>query len=162
MSDYQYGLGEFPVYLFNEGTNYKSYEVLGVHKYKNGYRFAVWAPNAKKVSVACGYNDWTGENPFAFECELRPNTASVVRDIPGYKWTDAKWIKMREKTAPYDKPMLIYEVHAGSWRKHSDNSFYTYRELADELIPYVKQMGYTHIELMPLTEFPFDGQGGKR
>lgn len=201
MSDYQYGLGEFPVYLFNEGTNYKSYEVLGVHKYKNGYRFAVWAPNAKKVSVACGYNDWTGENmqlmragtsgvwygwfdcfkegdiykyaveakdgrvtlkadPFAFECELRPNTASVVRDIPGYKWTDAKWIKMREKTAPYDKPMLIYEVHAGSWRKHSDNSFYTYRELADELIPYVKQMGYTHIELMPLTEFPFDGSWG--
>lgn len=201
MSDYQYGLGEFPVYLFNEGTNYKAYEVLGVHKYKNGYRFAVWAPNAKKVSVACGYNDWTGENmqlmragtsgvwygwfdcfeegdiykyaveakdgrvtlkadPFAFECELRPNTASVVRDIPGYKWTDAKWIKMREKTAPYDKPMLIYEVHAGSWRKHSDNSFYTYRELADELIPYVKQMGYTHIELMPLTEFPFDGSWG--
>ena len=201
MSDFQYGLGELPVYLFNEGTNYRAYEVLGVHKYNNGWRFAVWAPGALAVSVACDANAWTGKgmelvragssgvwygwfggisegdiykyaikarsgkvtlkaDPFAFEAELRPNTASVVRDIPLYGWKDGKWCAKREKTAPYDKPMLIYEVHAGSWRMHGDGTFYTYRELADELIPYASEMGYTHIELMPLTEFPFDGSWG--
>lgn len=201
MSDFRYGLGELPVYLFNEGTNYRAYEVLGVHKYNNGWRFAVWAPAAAEVSVACDANSWTGQgmeltpaassgiwygwfdgikegdiykyaikarsgktvlkaDPFAFEAELRPNTASVVRDIPKYEANDGGWSEKRAKIAPYDKPMLIYEVHAASWRMHSDGTFYTYRELADELIPYACDMGYTHIELMPLTEFPFDGSWG--
>ncbi|MBS7298647.1 MAG: 1,4-alpha-glucan branching protein GlgB [Eubacteriales bacterium] len=201
MSDYGYGLGEFPLYLFNEGTNYKAYEALGVHRYNNGWRFAVWAPNAKHVAVACDHNLWTGDgmelkkagstgiwygwfddvkegelykyavleksgkitlkaDPFAFEAELRPNSASVVRDVPEYKWTDKKWLSLREKTRPYDKPMLIYEVHPGSWRVHDDGSFLSYRELADELIPYIKDMGYTHIEFMPLSEYPFDGSWG--
>lgn len=201
MSDFEYGLGEFPIYLFNEGTNFKAYETLGVHKYNNGWRFAVWAPNATEVSIACNLNGWTGNgmnlkkagttgiwygwfdniyegdfykyavrasdgrvtlkaDPFAFEGELRPGTASVVRDMPCYKWSDKKWLSKKEKTPPYDKPMLIYEVHMGSWRTHEDGSFYNYREVADELIPYVKEMGYTHIELMPLTEYPFDGSWG--
>ncbi len=201
MADYRYGLNELPLYLFNEGTNYQSYETLGVHKYENGWRFAVWAPNAKSVSVACDKNLWTGDgmelqragstgvwygwfdnisegelykyavmakngkivlkaDPFAFEAQLRPDTASVVRDLPKYKWKDKKWIEKREKTAPYDKPMLIYEVHPGSWKMHGDGSFYNYRELADELIPYVKDMGYSHIEFMPLSEYPFDGSWG--
>ena len=99
-------------------------------------------------------------DPFAFYAELRPNTASIVQDISGYRWQDKKWMMHREKTAPYDKPMNIYEVHAGSWRVHADGSFYTYRELAESLVPYVQEMGYTHIELMPLTEYPFDGSWG--
>lgn len=201
MSCYEYGLGELPLYLFNEGTNYNAYKTLGVHKYNNGWRFAVWAPNAKHVAIACDHNLWTGDgmelakagttgiwygwfdniregdlykyavlsksgktvlkaDPFAFESELRPNTASVVRDIPVCSWTDGKWLEVRRKTPPYDKPMLIYEVHPGSWRMHEDGSFYSYRELADELIPYVKDMGYTHIEFMPLSEYPFDGSWG--
>ncbi|MBQ7794357.1 MAG: 1,4-alpha-glucan branching protein GlgB [Clostridia bacterium] len=201
MADYKFGLDELPLYLFNEGTNYKAYEALGVHKYNNGWRFAVWAPNARSVSVACDKNLWTGDgmeleragttgiwygwfdnisegslykyavmeksgrivlkaDPFAFEAELRPNTASIVRDMPQHKWSDAKWRKNREKIAPYDKPMLVYEVHPGSWKMHADGGFYNYRELADELIPYVKDMGYTHIEFMPLSEYPFDGSWG--
>lgn len=201
VSEYMYGLGDFPVYLFNEGTNYESYKTLGVHRYENGWRFAVWAPKAKAVSVACGRNNWTGSgmelkraggsgiwygwfdtisegevykyavmssagkcvlkaDPFAFEAELRPNSASVVRDIPEYGWSDNKWCQKRAKTEPYDKPMLVYEVHMGSWRMHEDGSFYTYREMAGELIPYLKEMGYTHLELMPLSEYPFDGSWG--
>lgn len=201
MADSIYGIGDFPLYLFNEGTNYKAYETFGVHRYNNGWRFVVWAPNAVHVSVACDKNLWTGDgmelekvgktgvwcgwfdcfsegdiykyavlskdgktvlkaDPFAFESELRPNTASLVRDIPEYHWSDKKWLASKAKNAPYDKPMLIYEVHSGSWRQHDDGSFYTYRELAEELIPYVKDMGYTHIEFMPLTEYPFDGSWG--
>ncbi len=194
-------INEFQLYLYNEGTNFQSYEMLGPHKIDNGWRFAVWAPNAKSVSVAGDFNNWTGDgkllekigttgvwygvfndikegmiykyavtdkngntvlkaDPFSFECELRPNTASVVRDIPKYKWGDSKWIKNREKNPIYDKPMNIYEVHAASWKMHEDGSLYTYRELADELVPYVKEMGYTHIEMMPLSEYPFDGSWG--
>jgi 1,4-alpha-glucan branching enzyme len=99
-------------------------------------------------------------DPFAFECELRPNTASVVRDISAYKWKDEKWMKNRADTSTHDKPVLIYELHMGSWRMHDDGSFYTYKELAKTLIPYLKDMGYTHLELMPLTEYPFDGSWG--
>ena len=99
-------------------------------------------------------------DPYAFEAELRPGTASRVRDIPSYKWTDGKWIDSREKKDIYSLPMNTYEVHPGSWRVHEDGSLYNYRELADELIPYVSEMGYTHIELMPVMEYPFDGSWG--
>lgn len=199
------GISEIQVYLFNEGTNFQSYKMLGAHRAevggKKGWRFAVWAPNAKSVKLAGDFNAWTGEgkelsminstgvwygffddikdgaiykyavegadgktvlktDPYGFYSELRPNTASVAYDISGYKWKDAKWLEHRKKHAPYDEPMLIYEVHPGSWKMHEDGSFYTYEELADELIPYVKSMGYTHIELMPVTEYPFDGSWG--
>ncbi len=201
MSDFNGRPDELPIYLFNEGTNYRSYETLGVHRYNNGWSFAVWAPRAASVAVACDANGWTGAgmelsrtgstgvwygatdkigegevykyiitgadgrrvlktDPFATECELRPAQASVVRDIPQYDWTDGGWLSRRAKTPPYDKPMLIYEVHAGSWRTHADGSFYTYRELADELVSYVRELSYTHIELMPLTEYPYDGSWG--
>ena len=195
------GINEFQLYLYNEGTNFQSYEMLGPHRIKKGWRFAVWAPNAEAVSLAGDFNDWTGSgmplekigttgvwygvfenikegilykyavtdregktvlksDPVAFANELRPNTASVVRDIPKYRWQDKDWIKEREKNPIYDKPMNIYEVHAASWKTHEDGIPYTYRELADELVPYVTEMGYTHIELMPLTEYPFDGSWG--
>ncbi len=194
-------ISEYQLYLFNEGTNFKSYEFLGVHKIDNGWRFAVWAPNATSVYVTGTFDDWqknshqlskigttgvwAGEfkdinegdlykyaietkygeiilkaDPFAFYSELRPGTASIVYDSTKFKWNDSKWISKREKTPPYDKPMLIYEVHAGSWKKHPDGSFYNYRELADALCDYVLEMGYTHIEFMPICEYPFDGSWG--
>ena len=101
-------------------------------------------------------------DPYAFFGELRPNTASMVFDIEGYKWGDAKWLKNRSKKDPLDGPMNVYEVHPGSWRRVAEDGhrFMSWPELAKELIPYVKDMGYTHIELMPVTEFPFDGSWG--
>ena len=99
-------------------------------------------------------------DPYARMCEKRPGTASVVRARKEYKWSDKRHMNARAKADSLHKPMNIYEVHAGSWRIHEDGSFYSYRELADELVPYMKEMGYTHLELMPLMEYPFDGSWG--
>jgi 1,4-alpha-glucan branching enzyme len=200
-----FGISEFQAYLFNSGDNFKAYDFLGCHKIvlngKQGWRFAVWAPNAKTVSVACDSNAWTGEgkeldllgetgiwcgffcdindgdlykyaitaadgkvylrsDPYAFRCELRPGTAAAVCERESFRWTDKLWLNKRSKKNSINSPMNIYECHAGSWRTHDDGSFYTYDELADELIPYIVDMGYTHLELMPLTEYPFDGSWG--
>ncbi|WP_010282068.1 1,4-alpha-glucan branching protein GlgB [Bacillus timonensis] len=95
-------------------------------------------------------------DPYAFSSEVRPNTASIITRLDQYKWNDKKWIKNRDKADSYNNPMLIYELHTGSWKKKEDGSFYTYRELADELIDYVVEHGFTHIELMPIMEHPFD------
>jgi 1,4-alpha-glucan branching enzyme len=99
-------------------------------------------------------------DPFAFFSEVRPNTASVVYSLDGYKWGDQKWLQKREGRRTLDEPVFIYELHVGSWKKHDDGSFLTYRELADELIPYILSHGYTHIELLPLTEHPLDMSWG--
>ncbi len=102
-------------------------------------------------------------DPFANYAELRPNNASIVTDITNLKWTDSSWIEARKQTDPYEKPMVIYEVHPGSWMRHpgrEDEGFYTYRELAKSLTKYVKEMGYTHVELMGILEYPFDGSWG--
>ncbi len=193
-------LDEAAMYLFNRGVNYESYRMLGAHPIEDGYRFAVWAPNARSVSVVCDSNGWnrekgvmslhqnagiweaflpgvtTGENykfsieapsgeimlkadPYAFYAEVRPDTASVTADLT-YQWKDAKWLKEREKTPLYDKPVNIYEMHFGSWKQKEDGSFYTYTEMIDLLVPYLKEMGYTHVEMMPLSEYPFDGSWG--
>ena len=199
------GITDFALYLFGEGTNHQAYDMLGAHPHckggADGYRFAVWAPNAASVSVTGAFNDWdtvlnpmeqigtTGvwyafvpgvaegcmykyaitdragdlhykADPYAFYAELRPGTASVTADLSKYKWHDKKWQKKKEKQAPYDRPMLIYEVHPGSWKRGKDGAFLTYRQLAEQLVPYVKDMGYTHIELMPIAEHPFDGSWG--
>lgn len=98
-------------------------------------------------------------DPYAFYSEVRPDTASVTADI-SYKWSDNKWIAKREKTMPYNKAMNIYEMHFGSWKVKEDGSYYTYIEMIDELIPYLKEMGYTHVEFMPMCEYPFDGSWG--
>lgn len=98
-------------------------------------------------------------DPYAFAAEKRPKTASIVSDISGFSWDDAEWVKARDQR--FAKPMSIYEVHLGSWKRHlTTNEFYTYRELADTLIPYVKDLGYTHIELLPISEHPYDPSWG--
>ena len=197
-----YGVSQMQTYLFNIGENYRSYEFLGCHKSDlDSWRFAVWAPNAKAVKVACDKNGWTGNgneleqigetgvwvsvfsdfengdyykyaitapddtvylrsDPYAIRCELRPGTASVVYSEAEFQWTDNHWIDKRKKTDAIHSPMNIYECNIGSWKIHDDGSYYTYEELADELIPYLVDMGYTHLELMPLTEYPFDGSWG--
>ncbi len=105
-------------------------------------------------------NVYDRADPYAVKSELRPGTASVVWDLKSFLWTDSKFLSEREEYDYVRRPMNIYEVHAGSWQTHDDGSFFTYRELADSLIPYVKKMNYTHIELMPVMEYPFDGSWG--
>lgn len=109
-----------------------------------------------------GYDgqDYYKADPFAFYSELRPGTASRVYDLADYDWTDEKFLKKRARTNLQKRPVSIYEMHLGSWRQHEDGSFFTYRETADELVPYLKKMGFTHVEVMPLTEHPFDGSWG--
>lgn len=99
-------------------------------------------------------------DPFAFFSELRPKTASVVYSLNRYHWQDQKWKEGRRKCTPLNRPMNIYEVHIGSWRKKSPEEYYTYRDLADLLVPYVKEMGYTHMEILPIMEHPYDGSWG--
>ncbi|MBP3359213.1 MAG: 1,4-alpha-glucan branching protein GlgB [Clostridia bacterium] len=200
-----YGITNYQTYLFNTGSNYQAYKLLGTHKINDGgkilWRFAVWAPNAAAVEVIGEFNLWDGtscslskiegtgiwygcfenisenqlykyritaadgsrhdkSDPYALRYELRPGTASAVSECHDYKWTDSDFILKRDKLNPVRSPMNIYELHAGSWRIHEDGSFYSYKELADSLIPYLKEMSYTHVELMPVMEYPFDGSWG--
>ena len=196
---------------FSKGIHYNVYDVLGAHPMKlngvSGTNFAVWAPNAIRVSVVGDFNSWDGRtyqmerlgdsgifelfipgvfeemiykyeikvkgglpilkaDPYAFGGELRPNTASVVWSLDHHKWKDAKWLEKRKKTDLKKAPMAIYELHLGSWKKpevpegEEDSAFYNYRELAPMIAEYVKKMNYTHIELMPIMEHPFDGSWG--
>jgi 1,4-alpha-glucan branching enzyme len=201
-------LTEYDLYLSGEGTHYQKYEKLGAHVREiagvRGVHFAVWAPNARRVSVVGNFNSWDGRvhpmrhrgssgiwelfipgldegelykfeilsrvgdqlglktDPYGFAGEMRPNNASVVRTIDGYKWKDAPWMESRPLRDWLHSPMTIYELHAGSWRRKLEdgNRWLTYRELADELLPYVKRMGFTHIELLPIMEHPLDASWG--
>ena len=202
-----YEIGELDQYLLGQGNHYEIYKKLGAHLVedvdKKGTYFAVWAPNAQKVSVIREFNDWDltadvmerndpvgiytcfvegakenemykfcietkkGEllykaDPYANYAELRPGTASRITDISKIKWTDKAWMDQRLKWDHKEKPMSIYEVHIGSWRKHpeDEDGFYNYREFAKEIVKYVHDMGYTHIELMGIAEHPFDGSWG--
>ena len=152
---------------FNEwdenATPMERLEPLGIYqifltgiKVGDIYKYCVTAQDGKKTLKA---------DPYGFQAELRPNNASVVADISDFKWHDSRWMKKREKFDDKKNPMFVYEVHPGSWKKHEqteedDDGFYNYREIAHELAAYVKDMGYTHVELMGIAEHPFDGSWG--
>ena len=115
------------------------------------YKFCITTPSGEQVYKA---------DPYAFHAETRPANGSKVYDIGGYPWGDAAWDEAQKKRDVLNSPMLIYELHAGSWKMKEEGVPYNYSELADELIPYIKEMGYTHVELLPITEYPFDGSWG--
>ena len=115
------------------------------------YKYSVWAKSGDVFDKS---------DPYGFHFETRPGNATKAYNLDGYEWGDASWLDWRKKHLPYSNPVNIYECHLGSWKMHEDGNFYSYRQLADELVPYVKEMGYTHIEFMPLTEYPFDGSWG--
>lgn len=200
-------LGDIDIYLLAEGNHLDMYKKLGAHVNTidgvKGVSFAVWAPNAKRVSVVGDFNNWDGRihpmrkhlscgvwdifipelvegdkykfeikthenyiltktDPVGFYAEKRPCTASIVYDINKYRWNDKNWMEYRNEHNSFDKPMAIYEVHLGSWRRKGENGceYLTYREIADHLVPYVTNMGFTHVEFLPLTEHPLDASWG--
>ena len=138
-----------PMKKLNDGGVWEGF-VSDVSIYDN-YKYHIVSAAGKEIDKA---------DPYAFHCETRPGTASKYYELDGYKWGDSAWLKKRKESNIYQSPVNIYEVHAGSWKMHDDGNFYSYRDLANELVPYVKEMGYTHIELMPLSEYPFDGSWG--
>ncbi len=195
----------FDAYLFHEGCNVHSYNMLGAHVKQEGgvcgVWFAVWAPHADIVRVIGDFNKWDGSNhvmeqsttcgvwtlfvpgiglgtiykyeivtswgeifhkadPYAFAAELRPKTASKVADIKKYVWQDDNWQKNKAVQSPYERPLNIYEVDLGSWRRGAEKERLSYRDLARPLAEYAANMGYTHIELLPVAEHPFDGSWG--
>ncbi len=206
---YSYGpiLGELDMHLYCVGNHYEIYEKLGAHLTQiNGHpgvSFAVWAPNAQRISVVGDFNGWDGRahpmrkrieagiweifipgvgegahykyeirnssgsivlksDPFSFFGQHGVQTASLVFNLDRFEWSDAGWIEERKTRYWPKQPVSIYEVHLGSWARvpEENNRYLSYLEFADRLIPYVKEMGYTHIELLPIAEHPFDGSWG--
>ncbi len=197
----------FNTYLFHQGRNYESYNILGAHVKKEGtmtgIQFSTWAPNAKDVYVVGEFNNfeikdefrlekitenglWKGfftevktgdkykyciieqngekgeykADPYAIQSELRPDNASIVYKPKSFKWTDKAWINKRNKINALEEPLNIYEVHLGSWKRRANGEFFTYEEIGEELSMYMKEMGYTHVEIMPLVEHPLDASWG--
>jgi 1,4-alpha-glucan branching enzyme len=201
-------LTDYDLHLIGEGTHYKKYEKLGAHVREvagvQGVHFAVWAPNAQRVSVVGDFNRWDGRchpmrvrgssgvweiflpelkqgerykfeiksrygdflalkaDPYGFYFERRPHTAGIVFDIDTHAWCDNAWMQARPHFDWLHAPISIYEVHLGSWMRvpEEDNRWLTYRELGEKLVAYVKDLGYTHIELLPITEHPLDASWG--
>ena len=189
------------IYYFHQGTNYRSYELLGAHYTKKSTTFRVFAPNAKIVSVVGEFNNWDStthvmtrisdngiyeitipnvpeyacyqyailtrknklifkSDPYGYHFELRPQKATRVYNLKGYRFKDSKWMKEREKKQSISSPINIYELHLGSWRRYQDGEVFSYLKIAEELVAYVKEMGYTHIEVMPVSEYPYDPSWG--
>ncbi len=200
-------LSDLDLYLFGEGNHHSIYRKLGAHPDTldgvQGVRFALWAPNAARVSVVGDFNFWDGRkhamhalqssgiwelfvpgvgigalykfelrtvdgsvmlkaDPYAMQMQLRPNNACVVTSLEGYEWSDASWLERRQGWNSEREPISVYEVHPGSWRRNADRAhgYLNWSELADRLIPYVREFHYTHIELMGVAEHPFDGSWG--
>jgi 1,4-alpha-glucan branching enzyme len=207
---YQFGpvLTDFDLHLLREGTHYRNFERLGAHLREHegfrGVHFAVWAPNAMRVSVVGDFNHWDGRrhpmrntgatgvwelfipdlvegevykfeiksrfnsylvqkaDPYGFAAEVRPKTASVVWDVTDFEWSDETWMAERAQRQSLDAPIAVYEIHLGSWKRKPEegNRFLNYRELADDLVIHLEATNFTHIELMPINEHPFDGSWG--
>jgi 1,4-alpha-glucan branching enzyme len=203
---FPYLLSDFDLHLLSEGKHFDSFQKLGAHlrtvEGVDGVHFAVWAPNASRVSVVGDFNCWDGRvhpmrnrgssgiwelflpglsegavykyeiisasgtllalkaDPYGFAAELRPKSGSVVANLEDYEWGDADWMAARPRRNWFESPVAIYEVHLGSWRRGENSRWLSYLELADRLIPYVQQMGFSHIELLPVMEHPFDGSWG--
>jgi 1,4-alpha-glucan branching enzyme len=204
---YRFGpvLGEVDVYLIGEGRHLRLYEKFGAHEIVldgvAGIAFALWAPNARRVSVVGTFNDWDGRrhpmrllqgagvweifvpglergalykyeiigphgllplksDPYAFAAERPPASASIVARAGSDVWSDDSWMARRAVANRRDAPIAIYEVHLGSWKRAEGNRYLTYRELAHDLVPYAASLGFTHLELMPVSEHPFDGSWG--
>ncbi len=199
-------LSDFDLHLFGEGNHQHAYRFLGAHPHSvsgiHGTLFAVWAPNAGRISVVGDFNAWDGRrhpmrsrggsgiwelfipglaagtlykfeirhretgaihlktDPYGQQFEVRPHTASIVADPAPYPWQDQGWIERRRGMNWLHAPLSIFEVHLGSWRRGAHGEFLDYRELAHRLVPYVLDMGFTHIELLPITEHPFDASWG--
>ncbi|MBC7704505.1 MAG: 1,4-alpha-glucan branching protein GlgB, partial [Rhodoferax sp.] len=196
------GLGEQDIHLFREGTHGRLYQKLGCHLNATGARFAVWAPNARSVSIVGDFNHWNPEadrayvrgdgsglweldipgvvqgqsykfaifthtgdclekaDPFAVRAERAPATASIVWNSDDYAWNDAAWMERRRVSNALDAPMSVYEVHLGSWMRSGAGVMPDYRSIAPLLTDYVRRLGFTHVELMPITEHPFYGSWG--
>jgi 1,4-alpha-glucan branching enzyme len=198
-------LGELDLYLLGEGSDENIYRKLGAHPTSvcgiDGTRFAVWAPNASRVSVVGDFNSWDGRrnvmrlhpgngiwevflpgvgegalykyeitdangkllplkaDPYGTLHEPPPGNSSIVFQS-AFQWNDSDWLDRQRSGPKLDAPTSIYEVHLGSWRRKDDGGYLTYRDLARELVPYAADMGFTHIELLPVTEHPFDGSWG--
>ncbi len=193
-------LGEADLFLFGKGDERKIYDKLGaqlrVIDGVPGTSFAVWAPNAQRVSVVGDFNNWDGRfhpmrllgasgvweifipgvgqgahykfeirdahghiklntDPFGFFFEVAPKQAAIVWDTKKFKWTDDAWLKQRRERDPLRSPMSIYEVHVGSWQKKTATESWSYRELAKPLVEYVKRLGFTHVEFLPVAEHAF-------
>jgi 1,4-alpha-glucan branching enzyme len=199
-------LADFDLHLFSEGRHRHAYRFLGAHVHSvdgiPGILFAVWAPNAERVSVVGDFNRWDGRrhpmrvrggsgvwelflpdlgpgslykyeirnrdsgaisiksDPYAQAYEVRPNTASVISGPSDYIWNDQDWVEQRSSADWQHLPMSVYEVHLGSWQRGPEGDFLNYRQLAESLVMYVKEMGFTHIELLPITEHPYDPSWG--
>lgn len=137
-----------PMSLISEGI--WEAEISGVNIY-DCYKYSIHTASGKICDKA---------DPYSFHCETRPGTASKVYELKDYKWGDEKWQTECSRSNILEKPVNIYEIHFGSWKQHKNGEFLSYREMAKELVPYVKKMGYTHIEMMPIMEYPFDGSWG--
>lgn len=125
-------------------------KIDGIKQY-DAYKYSILTKQGKRLMKS---------DPYGFHMETRPQNATKFYELDGYKWNDSKWEENKKTSAVYAKPVNIYEVHLGSWKQHEDGNFLSYRQMAEELVPYVKDMGYTHVEFMPLTEYPFDGSWG--
>lgn len=137
-------------YMYNIGYGVWEVFVEGVKQFCT-YKYCIESEYGDRLMKA---------DPYAFHAQTRPGQASVVYDIESYSWNDSEWFNKRKENNTSSSPMNIYEIHAGSWRKYPDGNFFNYQKLADELIPYLKEMHYTHVQLMPIMEYPYDGSWG--
>ncbi len=137
-------------YMYNIGYGVWEVFVEGVKQFCT-YKYCIESEYGDKLMKA---------DPYAFHAQTSPGQASVVYDIESYSWNDSEWFNKRKENNISSLPMNIYEIHAGSWRKYPDGNFFNYQKLADELIPYLKEMHYTHVQLMPIMEYPYDGSWG--